>query len=53
MRGCIKILQPFLRGYVFLYITFSFLQKKIALKEPTTSQIYCKNDGITNQHNKV
>ena len=30
-EGLQKILQSFLRGHVFLYITFSFLQKKTAL----------------------
>ena len=30
-EGLQKILRSFLRGHVFLYITFSFLQKKIAL----------------------
>lgn len=30
-EGLQKILQSFSRGHVFLYITFSFLQKKTAL----------------------
>ena len=44
-EGLHKILQPFLSGHVFLCITFSYLQKKTALKAPTTSQIYYQNDG--------
>ena len=50
--GLRKILQPFLRGHVFLCISISFLQKRNNTEGINVSIIvYYQNDGITNQHN--
>ena len=50
--GLHKILQPFLRGHVFLCISISFLPKRNNTEGINVSiNVYYQNDGITNQHN--
>ena len=52
--GLRKILQPFLRGHVFLCIPISFLPKRFNTEGINMSNIvYYQNDGIANQHNLV
>ena len=52
--GLHNILQPFLRGHVFLCIPISFLQKRNNTEGINKSNIvYYQNDSITNQHNRV
>ena len=52
--GLHNILQPFLRGHLFLFISISLLQKRNNTEGINKSNIvYYQNDGITNQHNLV
>ena len=53
--GLHKIVQPFLRGHVFLCISISFPQKRNNTEGiySKSNIIYHQNDGITNQHNMV
>ena len=51
--GLHKILQPFVRGHVFLCIPISFLQKKNSEGINKSNIVYYQNAGIPNQHNLV
>ena len=53
--GLHKIVQPFLRGHVFLCIPISVPQKRNNTEgiNSKSNIIYHQNDGITNQHNMV
>ena len=54
-RGVHKIVQPFLRGHVFLCIPISVPQKRNNTEgiNNRSNITYHQNDGITNQHNMV
>jgi len=54
-RGLHKIVQPFLRGHVFLCIPISVPQKRNNTEgiKSKSNIIYYQNDSITNQHNMV
>ena len=53
--GLHKIVQPFLRGHVFLRITLSVPQKRNKTEgiNNKSNIIYYQNGCITNQHNMV
>lgn len=54
--GLHKIVQPFLRGHVFLCIPHFFVpqnRNNIEVINNKTNIIYYQNDGITNQYNMV
>ena len=53
--GLHNIMQPFLRGHVFLCIPISVPQKRNNTEgiNSKSNIIYHQNDGITNQHNMV